>query len=106
MSPLLSASQLADVVESNRSNLADLKWPDVSKVVQEEIDFDSQVIFCLIVVCTIFKMDWIILVDLWRLCYCYCIVFIMVILLLLSRFMEIMYYDFVLISDRQKWQHR
>jgi hypothetical protein len=40
----MSASQLADVIESNRTHFADLKWPDVKpKFEQEEIDFDSQV---------------------------------------------------------------
>jgi hypothetical protein len=40
----MTASQLADVVESNRSHFGDLKWPDVKpKEEEEEIDFDSQV---------------------------------------------------------------
>jgi hypothetical protein len=46
-SPVMTESQFADVIASNRKSMGRLVWPEVDKVMNEEmeeIDFDSQVI--------------------------------------------------------------
>ncbi len=46
-SPVMTESQFAHVIASNRKSMGRLVWPEVDKVMNEEmeeIDFDSQVI--------------------------------------------------------------